>query len=415
MITILIVLALILSVFCSLILCKQHIAVLLVVLASSQMSGQSHNVIYAVLLTAMLHFFYTFFSTKKSNPFWLISLLPLSYIFAILFIQPYKIDIYYYLGYLAALFVFAWVTLIKWDVEKIVKFLTVYGLYLILTGFIEKIVTDTLRIGASLTVPTAYAVVLVTVWAIWVINAYLHKIYSVRVILLGTFLVFLAIVFSGTRMGLIGIMIGCGLCGLSVIFMKNRNMSIIKTAAYSVSVIALLFFISIAVWKLLPNDLYIKKSFSTLIEGKLDKSNTGRVHLWVVALDIIEKNKLLGIGAGNFPDKCKIFFASFGIHKNFGMNTHAHNIYLIMLSEHGIIGFLILITFAFLCIFKLFLYFLKNRNSPVFYAFFAGFIIIAVLGFVDATPMYLPTAGFAAWFFGVCASFRREEEICQSQ
>jgi len=51
----------------------------------------------------------------------------------------------------------------------------------------------------------------------------------------------------------------------------------------------------------------------------------------------------------------------------------------------------------------------------VFYSLFTGFIIMAVLGLVDSIPMYMPTAGFAAWLLGVCASFRREKEICKSR
>ena len=412
MIVILIVSALILSLFCATALNKQYAAVLLVILASSQMAPQSHNVILAILFTAAIHFFHTFLSAKQKNYFWLISLLPMIYIFTIFLIQPYKLDIYYYLGYVAAIFIFAWAALIKWDIEKIVRFLTAYGLYLILTGFLEKALTDNLRVGSSLTVATAYAVVLVTGWSIWMINAFTHKIYSIKIILFGTFLVFLAIIFSGTRMGLIGLFMGLGLFGLSAVLMRKKNMNIIRIAAYSVSIIALLAFLSVMIWKLMPNDLYIKRTFSTLIEGKLDRSNMGRVQIWIVALDVIEKNKQFGIGAGNFPNKCRQFFSSMGIDEKFGINTHAHNIYLIMLSEHGIAGFAILMAFALFCILNLFLYFLKNRSSPVFYAFLTGFIIMATLGLVDATPMYLPTAGFAAWFFGVCASFRSEKETC---
>jgi len=412
MITVLIASVLILSIFCSL-LGRQHIAILLVLMASGRMSAQADNLICAILFIAMFNFFYTLSSTKQKKFVLLISLLPLAYIFFIFFFQPYKVHIYHYLGYLAALFLFAWIALVKWTPEKIVKFLTAYGFYLILTGLIEKALTDSVRVGLSLTVATVYAVVLVIAWAIWLINAHLHKIYSIKVILLGTFLMFLAVILSGTRMGLIGIFIGLLLWGLSAVLMKNKNINIIKIVTYSLGIIVLLSFLSVAVWKLLPDDLFIKKTFSTLVEGKLDDSNMGRVHIWIVTLRIIEENKSFGIGPGNFPEKCKMFFASYlGINKIFGVNTHAHNIYLIMLSEHGIIGFFILIAFAFLCMLKLFLYFLKNRNSPVFYALFTGFIIMAVLGLFDATPMYMPTAGFAAWLFGVCASFRTEEKIC---
>jgi len=413
MVTVLVILAIFLSFFCLFVFNKQHIAVLLVVIASNQMAPQSYNLIYVISFTAILHFSYIFLESKNTKSLLLILLLPMAYILTIYFIQPYKINIHHYLGYLSTLFIFAWVTLIKWTSKEIVNFLSIYGSYLILTGFIEKATTDTMRVGSSLTVATAYAVVLVITWTIWLMICSLEKIYTKKTIAFGTFLVFFAVIFSGTRMGLLGILIGLGLCGLATVFMKNKNINIIKIVPYFIGITALLIISSILVWNLLPNDLYIKKTFSTLITGKLDDSNMGRVLIWISAINIFEDHKFLGIGPGNFPEKCKLFFALNGIHRPIGVNTHAHNIYLIMLSEHGLIGFLILITFAFLCISRVFLYFLKNRNSSIFYAFLAGFIVMATLGLVDATPMYLPTAGFAAWFFGTCASFKNtESNIC---
>ncbi|MDR2580374.1 MAG: O-antigen ligase family protein [Fibromonadaceae bacterium] len=385
---------------------KQHAAVLMVVLASSQMHAQSQNVIHAILFVAVLHFFYVFLSTRQNKSFLLILLLPIAYILAIFFIQPYKINIYHYLGYLTALFILAWVMLLEWDSKKIAYFLTAYGSYLILTGFLEKALTNAIRVGqAALTVATAYAVVLVVTWTIWIIIVFLSKMHSKKTILLGTFLVFLAIIFSGTRMGLLGIFFGLGLCTLSAVFIESKKFSIIKTVAYSLGIIIALSLLSVIVWNLLPNDLLIKKTFSSLIAGKLDASNMGRVLMWYYAINVFEQNMLLGIGAGNFPEKYKLFLQSMNVYENVGINTHAHNIFLVVLSEHGIIGFLTLGTFVFLCLLQPFLYFLKNRQSPVFYALFSGFIVIAILGLVDAIPMHMPTTGFAAWFLGTCASF----------
>jgi len=413
MVTILILLSAFLSFFCSFMLKKPHIAVLLVVIVSNQMVPQSYNLIYIILFAAILHFFCVFFESKQNKSFLLILLLPIAYILTIFLVQPYKIHFHYYMGYLSALFIFAWVALIKWNSIKIVNFLSMYGSYLILTGFIEKIVTDNIRVGVSLTAATAYAVVLVITWVIWLLICILEKIYTKKTIAFGTILVFFAIIFSGTRMGLIGIFMGFGLCGLATVLIKNKKVNFIKVLSSFVGIIALLIILSVLVWNLLPDDLFIKKTFSALITGKLDYSSAGRVFLWISAIYIFADNKFLGVGAGNFPEKCKLFFDSNGIPVHVGISTHAHDIFLIMLSEHGLIGFFILITFAFFCIFWFFQYFLRNRNSSMFYAFFAGFIVMVTLGLVDATPMYLPTAGFAAWFFGTCASFKNTgSNIC---
>jgi O-antigen ligase len=413
MITASITSALLLSIFCSIALNKQHFAVLLVILASSQMTVHAERVIYLILFTAILQFAFAFFNAKQKKSFSLILLLPITYILAIFLIQPYKeISVEDYLAYLAALFVFAWIMLLEWDTKKIVEFLTLYGSYLILAGFLEIIFTSRERIGLALTVATAYAVILVVVWTIWAINSLLSKIYSIKVILLGTILMTLAIIFSGTRMGLLGMVMGFGLCGLSAIFIKNKKLNIIKLTAYSIGIMIALLALSIIVWNLLPESLFIKERFSTILAGKLDLSNMGRVLLWLSAINTFEQNPLLGVGAGNFSEQFRVFLMSIGIHERLGGGTHAHNLYLVVLSEHGLIGFLVLGSFVILCIKQLFSYFLKNRQDSNFYALISGFVIIAVLGLADAIPMYLPTACFAAWMLGVCASFRARSNAC---
>jgi len=226
MVTVFILLAILFSFFCSVVLKKQYVAVLVVVMASCRMAITINGVTIIIFFAALLHFFHTFFVTKQNKSFLLILLLPIIFILFIFLIQPYKINFYNYLGYLAALFIFAWVMLLKWDSKTIINFLTAYGSFLLLTGFLEKALTNNLRIGQILTVATAYAVILIVTWTIWATNIFLSKKHSLNIIFLGTFLVFLAIIFSGTRMGLIGIFLGLGLCGFYsfIIVFQRYNM-----------------------------------------------------------------------------------------------------------------------------------------------------------------------------------------------
>jgi len=415
MVAVLVLLAVFLSFFCSFVLNKQYAAILLVVIASSQMAPQAYILIYIIFFAAVLHFLNAFFKAKQNKSYLWILFLPMAYILAIFFIQPYKVNIQHYFGYLSALFIFAWATLIKWNSKEIVNFLSIYGSYLILAGFIEKAVTDNMRVGISLTVATAYAVVLVVTWTIWITICLLGKIYTKKIIAVGTFLVFIAIILSGARMGLLGISMGLVLCGLSFMLSKNKKINVTRIVSYSVVVIITVLLLSFMVWKTLPDDLYIKKSFASLLEGKIDESNAGRVVIWISAVNIIKDNKFLGIGAGNFHAKYKAFLKSTGLYytsatlvtgQAHNVNSHAHNIYLMALAEHGVIGFIVLSIFIFSCLFQFFLYFLKTGLNPNFYALLSGFIVMAILGFVDSIPMYLPTAGFAAWFFGTCLSFK---------
>ncbi len=425
MIIILIILAVLLSFFCSLVLKKQHLAVLLIVMASSHVSPPMYGVIITIFFAAVMHFIYAFFTTKQKKTLLLILFLPLTFILIIFLIQPYKINAYNYLGYLAALFIFAWVMLLEWDSKIIIHFLTAYGSFLLLFGFLEKIFTNNVRVGLVLTVATAYAVILVVTWTIWTTNIFLSKAYSLQTIFLGTFLTFLAIIFSGSRMGLLGIPIGIGLCCFSAIIIKKEN--VVKIAIYTVGVTIMLLLLCVIVWNLLPDSLLIKKSLSSLIAGKLDNSNMGRVVMWISSIDMIEKNKLLGIGAGNFYIKYGDFLKSSGFNNisiadvtthAHNINSHAHNIYLMILTEHGIVGSLILCFFVFLCILQLFLYFLRERRKkqqcPEFFALCSGFMVMAILGLADSMAVLLPTTGFSAWLLGTCASFFKNKKLYYS-
>lgn len=409
-----------LSCFSSFALNKPHASVLLVILASNQMAISSApgtlshpGVIYAVLFAAILHFLTTLLSANQNKAFLLISLLPIAYILVIFYIKPYKINTDHYLGYLAALFIFAWIMLLKWDTKNVVNFLTAYGSILILSGIFEKLVVGSPRIGLILTGATAYGVVISIVWTIWTINSYLSKMHSTAVIFAGTLLTFVAIILSGTRMSLIGLFAGLGLICLSAIIIRNDKASIIKVALYSVGIVAMLVLLSVIMWNVFPDNLYLKAAFSSMVEGDLDKSNAKRVLAWICGIDLFERNKLLGIGPGNFYNEMKLFLNASGISlRDVPAMVHAHNIYIVTLSEHGIVGFLVLSTFISLCLLQLFLYFLKDRHCPEFFSIFSGFAVIAVLGLVDAIPLFLPSASIAAWMLGVSASFRARNSVC---
>jgi len=162
--------------------------------------------------------------------------------------------------------------------------------------------------------------------------------------------------------------------------------------------------------------------------GKIDKSNMGRVVMWISSIDIIDKNKFLGIGSGNFYLEYKKFLMSNGLnnipvhsivgHAN-SVHSHSHNLYLMILTEHGIVGFSVLSIFIFLCILQPFLHFLeerrKERPCPEFFALLSGFIVMAALGATDSMGILLPTTGFSAWLLGVCASFREKRINCSQK
>jgi O-antigen ligase len=417
--TILVLTAVLLSVFFSIVLRKYEIGLFFILLASNRIVyGGSLSLITCIGI-ALFAIYFSLIRGKKNKVFWIAISLSICYAFVIFFVQPYKINTLFFASYFVALLMFICTLLIKWSRESLIKFVSAYGIYIVVAGFLEKIFVNPMRISGTLTVATAYAVVLVIVWAIWFVEGILSNRQSIKLILFGSFLVLLAILFSGTRMGLLGLMMGIILGGLFKILIrnKNRNKNIVRKILIMFCLFCGISLLFIIVWHFIPEDMFVKRTFTTLIAGRLDESSMYRVLLWVSSFDIISEHKLWGVGPGNFPGAIKKYLMLKHIQASmaFTASTHAHNIYLIVLTEQGFSGFItlgiiILSSFASL-LYKI----IKYPYNFVYYGVLSGVVIMMVLGMVDAVPMYLPTICFGAWLIGLCATFRNETITCQSQ
>lgn len=123
------------------------------------------------------------------------------------------------------------------------------------------------------------------------------------------------------------------------------------------------------------------------IEGLMEES--GRLNLRELALDLFEKNQIIGIGWSNFSKISGELYAS-------GVGTSVHNIYLQLLCETGIIGlsaFIIGVVASLLATLKT-RHTLRNRgigadsNLGKFWSIsFTGQVLFLTFGFVE-NPLY---------------------------
>lgn len=74
-----------------------------------------------------------------------------------------------------------------------------------------------------------------------------------------------------------------------------------------------------------------------------DSSNSYRIRMWKITLDIIKDNWLVGVGFGHLP-----FKATFETYIRTMPTYHAHNTYLETMAEMGVLGFIIFIAFIFI-------------------------------------------------------------------
>ena len=141
----------------------------------------------------------------------------------VLLIKPFPIEyIFFYIN--AVCFVFFWgSSLFKWDSAKVQTILNAHLAFMIGWGFIERVLSSAPRIEGPALSSTNFAVMLVVAWTIWLVNGLLSNKTNVVWLCVMTVLVLMSILFSGTRMGILGMGLGGALCALCKLMILQRE------------------------------------------------------------------------------------------------------------------------------------------------------------------------------------------------
>jgi O-antigen ligase len=255
---------------------------------------------------------------------------------------------------------------------------------------------------------SAYGLQIAIVWSIWFSYELLKA--KPRYMLVAAYTVFAAAVMiaTGTRGALIGIVIAFALTLLVRIFAaaKGTFNKKLLTLGISGAAAALL---AVAVWVLLPDDLTVKKTFQSLLHGKVDESNMGRLFAWHCSLEAFKESPLLGIGNGNFMRFIQQNYGHLPLPSLFRTLPHAHNVTLIILSENGIFGIAIAFTIIFMALRQV----LRHAKtpagaSPQAYSLIIGFAVMYITSMFDAVPYYPSCIIWGAWLFGAMAQLPAE-------
>jgi len=310
---------------------------------------------------------------------------------------------------LSLMFLFLWTMLLKWDRENILFIIKSYGIYWLVWGFLEKIIFDPLRIGGPLNSATGYAIVLCILWSIWFVDSCKRK-GRILVLTSATSLVLLAIIFSGTRMGIVGLCVGIllGIYSYSFTSSSVLQISVINKSIKFFIILLSVSIIFLIIWNTFMKDLLIVKTMESVLHGKIDPSNMGRIIAWLCAYDTFSNNKMWGAGPETFSDFYSRFLKNIPDVRIPKKNLpHAHNEILQVLSEFGLIGFMHLSIIVSFCIFSIVNYMRKNKNETICYGIIAGFFIFFILIFVDGMPSF----GLIPWIMGIMASFYFKENL----
>ncbi|HBO16622.1 MAG: hypothetical protein UR69_C0002G0035 [Candidatus Moranbacteria bacterium GW2011_GWE2_35_2-] len=101
-------------------------------------------------------------------------------------------------------------------------------------------------------------------------------------------------------------------------------------------------------------------------------SNSERIQIWSQALHIIKENPFFGVGIGNYS-------SATNSNSDYRTPIYAHNTYLDIAVETGIISAIIWITLILWSIIKL----ARNKSNILFFGFSAGIIAFSVHSFFD--------------------------------
>ena len=108
--------------------------------------------------------------------------------------------------------------------------------------------------------------------------------------------------------------------------------------------------------------------------------NSSYIKLYKSGIHVFKNNPWLGVGNKNYRvETCNA--KKISIHKEYWCLTHPHQIYIEMLSEHGIIGTTIIISIIFYLIFRIIRKIVDSRNYVQ-----AGCLVFLLINFVPLLP-----------------------------
>lgn len=328
----------------------------------------------------------------------------------VLLVKPFPIEyIFFYIN--AVCFVFFWgSSLLKWDSAKVQTILNAHLAFMITWGFIERVISSEPRIEGPALSSTNFAVMLVVAWTIWLINGLIEQKYKWQTLSIVSVLVLVVVLFSGTRMG----MLGMGLCGvlmiISKLYLKYERQVMRFLMYFAISFVVFCGF-AYVLWQLLPDDLFLKQGMSTFLSGNLDISSLGRLGAWATALNIIHTDPIWGVGPGNFLVRNKMFLDTYSmipIVEIVPRLGHAHNVFLLVLSEQGFVGFTVLGSFCMIGLYFL-LRFIRRTKSGLGLALLSGGIVTLFLGMFDVFPLFPSSLVWGAWYMSILYSLRSYE------
>ena len=143
-----------------------------------------------------------------------------------------------------------------------------------------------------------------------------------------------------------------------------------------------------------------------VIEKNIDLKFSKDKHIshYRLAIDMFNKNKLFGVGFKNFRHES--FRRQVNLGENIAVTTHPHQIHLEFLSELGVIGYLIIISFLFYTVFNGFKIYRVKKDITSFAA--SLFILATILPLLPSGSFFTT---YGATIFWINFSFILKDKL----
>ncbi len=394
---------------------KPHWGFLFTVIAMHwfQVTGMSASFF---LIPVFIFFLFLYVSQKYEVPIdrkWVLLIIwTLGYMGLVFVKKPYPIQSAYFFINLVSFFLFLTSSLMKWDSKRVHIFLSAHLVFMVAWACVERIVSSELRVVGPTMSSTNFGVILVVAWTIWFANGIFVQKLKPFTLAVMSFMVFVSILLSGTRMGILGMgaaMVLTVLCRYILLY-RSKVVRLLVRFGLSFLIVALLM---VGVWTILPDDLFLKHGMNTLLSGKLDPSSMGRIGAWLTALDVIRTDPIWGIGPGNFLERNREFLQMATFIPDVDTLPrlgHAHNLILMTWADQGLVGLVGLGGVVITCVLTLVRY-IRNHLDGFGLALACGLIITLGLGMIDVFPLFPSSLGWGAWFMSVLFSLRHNSAL----
>ncbi len=180
-----------------------------------------------------------------------------------------------------------------------------------------------------------------------------------------------------TRMAWISLFVMCLIMILILYLFYSRTFDLRRLISFVAGILILSLFVS-TITKLYSQSE--RNSVIVTVKSIFDKdyySNQARLSFWLASLKMIQKNPVLGIGSGNWAGLYPSYNGEFYNDENVDLNSaiNPHNDFLEIMSEYGILGFLIFTGPIF---YGVFLLYRKSKDEIIYLPFLLSAIGLCI-------------------------------------